>query len=141
MFLPFPSLGEGGGCKKILREIFSLELPVTGGRGRFYKVIYKFVWLCFRILNFWITVHLRFLHMFGIDSVRHMFGIPLPKNVCGRKKIKYSAFKSYFDLFNKTYSISAVWRAKQYSGFDVMIILLFGMSNVIQFFINLIMLG
>ena len=43
VFLPFPSLGEGGGCKKILREIFSLELPVTGGRGRFYKVIYKFV--------------------------------------------------------------------------------------------------
>ena len=74
MFLPFPSLGEGGGCKKILREIFSLELPVTGGRGRFYKVIYKFVWLCFRILNFWVTVKLRFciclvLIMFGTCSV------------------------------------------------------------------------
>ena len=74
VFLPFPSLGEGGGCKKILREIFSLELPVTGGRGRFYKVIYKFVWLCFRILNFWVTVKLRFriclvLIMFGTCSV------------------------------------------------------------------------
>ena len=79
--------------------------------------------------------------MFGIDSVRHMFGIPLPKNVCGRKKIKYSAFTSYFDLFIEHIVFSQFWRAKQYIRVEVMITLLVVMNSEIQFFINLIMLG
>ena len=99
MFRPFLSLGEGGGCKKILREIFSFGAACYWGQG---TVLQSYLQICltlfsnFEFLNYG---SLAVLLMFGIDSVRHMFGIPLPKNVCGRKKIKYSAIKSYFDLF------------------------------------------
>ena len=86
MFLPFPSLGEGGGCKKILREIFSFGAACYWGQG---TVLQSYLQICLTLFsNFEFLSYgsITVLHMFGVDNVRHMFGIPLPKNVCGRKR-------------------------------------------------------
>ena len=79
--------------------------------------------------------------MFGVDNVRHMFGIPLPKNVCGRKRSNIRLLRRILIFLIKHIVFPQFGVPNNIVDFDVMITLLFGMSNVIQFFINLIMLG
>ena len=48
MFLPFLSLGEGGGCKKILREIFSFGAACYWGQG---TVLQSYLQICLTLFS------------------------------------------------------------------------------------------